>query len=54
MSVLSRGCSWGEDNCSLYVADSIAIIDARGEEVLASTLDGDGFWRWVPDVPELC
>jgi hypothetical protein len=48
---VSRGCSRGEESCSLYLADLIAIIEVRGEEVLASTLDGDRMWRRVPGVP---
>jgi hypothetical protein len=50
-SVVSRGCSWGEESCSLYLADPIPIIEVRGEEVLASTLDGDRMWRRGPRVP---
>jgi hypothetical protein len=38
-SVVSRGCSRGEESGSLYLADLIAIIEVQGEEVLASTLD---------------
>jgi hypothetical protein len=56
-SVVSRGCSRGEESCSLYLANPIAIIEVRGEEVLASTLDGDRLWIRVPGlpgVPELC
>jgi hypothetical protein len=34
-SVVSRGCSRGEESGSLYLADPIAIIEVRGEEVLA-------------------
>ena len=48
---MSRGCSRGEESCSLYLVDPIAISEVRGEEVLASTLDGDRLWRWVPGVP---
>jgi hypothetical protein len=54
--VVSRGCNRGEESCSLYLIDLIAIIEVRGEEVLASTLDGDRLWRrvhGVPGVPEL-
>jgi hypothetical protein len=29
-SVLSRGCSRGEESGSLYLADPIAIIEVRG------------------------
>jgi hypothetical protein len=53
-SVVSRGCSQGEGSCSLYLADPIAIIEVRGEEVLASTLDGDRMWRRGPRVPGVC
>jgi hypothetical protein len=49
--VVSRGCSRLEESGSLYLVDPIAIIEVRGEEVLASTLDGDRLWRWVPAVP---
>jgi hypothetical protein len=41
----------------LYVTDPIAIIEVRGEEVLASTVDGDRLWRSGPRVTggsELC
>jgi hypothetical protein len=56
-SVVSRGCSRLEESGSLYLVDPIAIIEVRGEEVLASTLDGDRLWRRGPGVPggsELC
>jgi hypothetical protein len=56
-SVVSRGCSRGEESCSLYLTDPIAIIEVREEEVLASTQDGDRLWRRVPGVlgvPKLC
>jgi hypothetical protein len=56
-SVVSCGCSRLEDSGSLYIVDPIAIIEVRGEEVLASTLDGDRMWRRGPGVPggsELC
>jgi hypothetical protein len=33
---------------SIYLADPIAIIEVRGEEVLASTLDRSRMWRWGP------
>jgi hypothetical protein len=49
--VVIHGCSWGEESCSLYLADPIAIIEVRGEEVLTSTLDGDRLWSRVPGVP---
>jgi hypothetical protein len=29
-SVVSRGCSRGEESCSLYLADPIEIIEVRG------------------------
>jgi hypothetical protein len=45
------GCSRLEESGSLYLVDPIAIIEVRGEEVLASTLDGDRMWRRVPGVP---
>jgi hypothetical protein len=51
--VVSRGCSQGEESCSLYLADLIAIIEVRGEEVLASTLDGDRLWKWIRGVPSV-
>jgi hypothetical protein len=44
--MVSRGCSRGEESGSLYLADLIAIIEMRGGEVLASTLDRDRMWRW--------
>jgi hypothetical protein len=56
-SVVRRGCSRLKESCSLYLVDLIAIIEVRGEEVLASTLDGDRMWRRGPGVPggsELC
>jgi hypothetical protein len=56
-SVVIRGCSRGEESGSLYLADPIAIIEVRGEEVLTSTLDGDRTWRRGPGIPggsELC
>jgi hypothetical protein len=56
-SVVSRGCSRLEESCLLYLVDLIAIIEVRGEEVLASTLDGDRMRRRGPGVPggsELC
>jgi hypothetical protein len=56
-SVVSRGCSRLEESGSHYLVDPIAIIEVRGEEVLASTLDGDRMWRRDPGVPggsELC
>jgi hypothetical protein len=56
-SVVSHGSSRLEESGFLYLVDPIAIIEVRGEEVLASTLDGDRMWRRVPRVPgvyELC
>jgi hypothetical protein len=56
-SVVSCGCSWGEESGSLYLADSIAITEVRGEEVIAPTLDGGRLWRRGPGIPsgsELC
>jgi hypothetical protein len=56
-SVVSHGCSRLEKSGSLYLVDPISIIEVRGEEVLASTLDGDRMWRRGPAVPggsELC
>jgi hypothetical protein len=54
---VSHGCSRLEESVSLYLVDPNAIIEVRGEEVLASTLDGDKMWRRGPGVPgvfELC
>jgi hypothetical protein len=56
-SVVSHGCSRGEESGSLYLADPIATIEVRGEEVLTSTLDGDRAWRrgrGIPGGSELC
>jgi hypothetical protein len=56
-SVVIRGCSRLEESGSLYLVDPIAIIEVRGEKVLASTLGGDRMWRRGPGVPgssELC
>jgi hypothetical protein len=36
--VVSRGCSRLEDRGSIYLVDPVAIIEVRGEEVLALTL----------------
>jgi hypothetical protein len=44
-SVVSRGSRRGEKSGSLYLADPIAIIEVRWEEVLSSTLDRDRMWR---------
>jgi hypothetical protein len=43
--MMSRGCSRIEERGSIYLVDSIAIIEVRGEEVLASTLDQSRLWR---------
>jgi hypothetical protein len=32
----------------LYLVDPIAIVEVRGEEVLAPTLDGSRLWRRGP------
>jgi hypothetical protein len=45
--VVSRGCSRLEERGSIYLADPVAIIEVRGEEVLASTLDRSRRWRRV-------
>jgi hypothetical protein len=52
--VVSRGYSRLEERGSLYLVDPAVIIEVRGEEVLASTLDrsrrcGRIFWvtRWI-------
>jgi hypothetical protein len=37
--VVSRGCSRLEERGSICLVDAIAIIEVRGEEVLAPTLD---------------
>jgi hypothetical protein len=47
---VSRGCSRLEESGSLYLVDPIAIIEVRGEEVLASALDGNRMWRRDPGV----
>jgi hypothetical protein len=46
--VVSHGCSRLEERGSIYLVDPIAIIEVRGEEVLASTLDRSRLWRWGP------
>jgi hypothetical protein len=51
-SVVSRGSRRLEECGSLYLVDPIAIIEMRGQEVLASTLDGDRMWRQGPGVPD--
>jgi hypothetical protein len=47
-SVVSRGCSQLEERGSIYLVDLIAIIEVRGEKVLASTLDRSRLWRRGP------
>jgi hypothetical protein len=47
-SVVSRGCSQLEERGSIYLVDPIAIIEVRGEKVLASTLDRSRLWRRGP------
>jgi hypothetical protein len=47
--VVSRGCRRLEERGSIYLVDLIAIIEVRGEEVLASTLDRSRLWRWGPE-----
>jgi hypothetical protein len=46
--IVSRGCSRLEERGSIYLVDLIAIIEMRGEEVLASTLDRSRLWRQGP------
>jgi hypothetical protein len=46
--MVSRGCSWLEERGSIYLVDPIAIIEVRGEEVLASTLAGSRLTRRDP------
>jgi hypothetical protein len=46
--VVSRGCSRLEERGSIYLIDPIAIIEVRGEEVLASTLDQSMLLRRGP------
>jgi hypothetical protein len=56
-SVVSHGCSRLEERGSIYLIDPIAIIEVRGEEVLASTLVRSRLWRRGPGWPggsELC
>jgi hypothetical protein len=43
--MVSRGCNRLEERGSIYLVDTIAIIEVRGEEVLASTLDRSRLWR---------
>jgi hypothetical protein len=55
--MVSHGCSRLEERGSTYLVDPIAIIEVRGEEVLASTLDRSRLWRRGPGWPggfELC
>ena len=47
-SVVSRGYSRLEERGSIYLVDPVVIIEVRGEEVLASTLDRSRRWRRVP------
>jgi hypothetical protein len=42
------GCSRLEERGSIYLIDPIAIIEVRGEEVLASTLVRSRLWRRGP------
>jgi hypothetical protein len=44
----SRGCRRLEERGSIYLVDPIAIIEVRGEEVLASPLDGSMLRRRGP------
>jgi hypothetical protein len=46
--VVSRGCSQLEERGSIYLVDPVAIIEVRGEEVLAWTLDRSRWRRRVP------
>jgi hypothetical protein len=46
--MVSCGCSRLEERGSIYLFDPIAIIEVRGEEVLASTLAGSRLRRWDP------
>jgi hypothetical protein len=45
--VVSRDCSRLEERGSIYLVDLVAIIEVRGEEVLASTLGESRLWRRV-------
>jgi hypothetical protein len=49
--VVSRGCSQLDERGSIYIVDPIAIIEVRGEEVLASTIDRSRLWRQDPGGP---
>jgi hypothetical protein len=42
--MVSRGCRRLDERGSIYLIDPIAIIEVRGEEVLASTQDGSRLW----------
>jgi hypothetical protein len=46
--MVSHGCSRLEERGSIYLVDPNAIIEVRGEKVLASTLDRSMLWRWGP------
>jgi hypothetical protein len=46
--MVSRGCSQLEERGSIYLVDLIAIIEVRGEEVLASTQDRSRLTRREP------
>jgi hypothetical protein len=46
--LVSRGCSRLEERGSIYLVDPIAIIEVRGEDVLALILDRSRLWRWGP------
>jgi hypothetical protein len=46
--VVSRGCSQLEERGSIYLVDPIAIIEVRGEEVQALTLDRSKLRRRGP------
>jgi hypothetical protein len=46
--VVSGGCIRLEERGSIYLVDPVAIIEVRGVEVLAPTLDRSRLWRWVP------
>jgi hypothetical protein len=45
--VVSRGYSRLEEKGSIYLDDLAVIIEVRGKEVLASTLDRSRRWRRV-------
>jgi hypothetical protein len=46
--MVSRGCSRLKERGSIYLVDPIAIIEVRGEEVLASTLYRSRLWTRGP------